>query len=148
MRTVTVAWDPAAERFGATGIHPGHVVEINAPGEPGSAHVATGFAATELLLAGAGSCAAWDVVEIMRKQRRDLVALEVRVEGEQDADPPWAYRTVTLHFTLTGTGVDVAAAERVVALSVDRFCSVIATLRGVAAIRTSVEIVEPVERPA
>jgi putative redox protein len=145
MRTVTVTWDRVADRFRATGTHRGHVVDINAPGRPDAPHAATGFAATELLLAGAGSCAAWDVVEILRKQRQDLVELEVRVEGEQDADPPWAYHAVTLRFALRGTGIDTAAAERAVALSVDRYCSVTATLRGIAAIRTSVEVVEPSE---
>ena len=30
----------------------------------------SGFSASELLLAAAGACAAWDVVQILRKQRR------------------------------------------------------------------------------
>ena len=63
MRTVTVSWDKTAEQFVASGTHRGRELVINAPGEPGVARAPTGFSATELLLAGAGACAAWDVVE-------------------------------------------------------------------------------------
>ena len=45
---------------------------INAPRLPGETRGPTGFSATELLLAGAGACAAWDVVEILRKRRAAL----------------------------------------------------------------------------
>ena len=76
MRTVSISWDPAAEQFHAIGTHRVHEVVINAPERepaPDGAHrPATGFSPTELLLAGAGSCAGWDVVLILRKQLADF----------------------------------------------------------------------------
>lgn len=143
MRTVNVSWDKEAGRFSALGRSRGQVVSINAPPKPTEEHRGpTGFSPTELLLAGAGSCAAWDVVEILRKRRHDIVALDVAVDGDQDADPPWAYRTVTLHFRIAGEGLKLPVLARVIRLSIVRYCSVIATIAGTAAIAATIELVE------
>lgn len=141
MRTVDVTWDQVAESFTASGTIRGHEIAINAPAQPDVKRRPTGFSASELLLAGIGSCSAWDVVEILRKTRTVVAGLAVRVTGEQDADPPWTYRAIHLHFTVTGTGIDPAVVERAIRLSVDKYCSVIATVRGTATITDSVEIV-------
>lgn len=143
MRTVKISWDKEAGRFTALGRHRDQVLSINAPSAPSEEHRApTGFSATELLLAGAGSCAAWDVVEILRKRRADVTALDVEVEGHQDANPPWTYRNVTLHFRVAGERLKVPVLTRVIRLSIVRYCSVITTIAGAAAIAATVELVE------
>lgn len=147
MRTVDVAWDQVAERFTANGTIRGHEIAINAPAQPDVKRRPTGFSASELLLAGIGSCSAWDVVEVLRKTRTAVADLSVRVTGEQDADPPWAYRAIHLHYTFTGTDIDPAVVERAIRLSVDKYCSVIATVRASAAVTDSFEIVEEAAVP-
>jgi putative redox protein len=141
MRTVAVSWDKEGGRFTALGRHRGQTLLINAPAEADEKHPPTGFSATELLLAGAGACSAWDVVEILRKRRHDISALDVSVEGHQDDDPPWAYRRVALHFRVAGEGLKVPVLARVIRLSIVRYCSVISTLAGVAAIEATVELI-------
>lgn len=143
MRSVTIAWDGAAGRFTAKGRNAGQVVSINAPPEPGEARPPTGFSATELLLAGAGACSAWDVVEILRKQRGGIRDLDVTVDGEQSTEPPYAYLSITLHFRLSGAGLRPGVVKRAIRLSVERYCSVLGTVRGVAAIAATVELVAP-----
>ncbi len=113
---------------------------INAPHDG----AATGFSASELLLAGVGSCSAWDVVEILRKQRQRVSTIEVRVEGDQAADPPWAYEHVRLHYTVTGQRLNVSKVRKAVELSERRYCTVIATIRGVAEVTCLVEVREAV----
>jgi putative redox protein len=81
-------------------------------------------------------------VEILRKQRQDLRDLRIEVEGEQHADPPWPYQRVLVRFVVTGVGLDEGQVRRAVELSVDRYCSVISTLRGVATVTSQVVIVE------
>jgi putative redox protein len=158
VRAVRVTWEREASRFVAVGTNgPSRSILIAAPPPTqGRAEASTpmqdrpeaprpaptGFSATELLLAGAGACAAWDVVEIMHKQRQPLSELEVLVTGEQDHEPPRAYRTVTLRFEAGGAGVERQSLERAVAISVERYCSVVATLRGVPEVRTEVSIRE------
>jgi len=153
MKIVSIDWDPVAERFEAEGTHRGHRIGINAPrirpdgeGREGP----SGFSASELLLAGAGACAAWDVVQILRKQQEDIHDLKVEVEGEQHADPPWPYQRILMRFLVDGHALDEGHVRRAVELAVDRYCSVISTLRGVATVTTQVVIREtsPEEREA
>lgn len=148
MRIVEVHWEPESERFTASGKVPEFVIGINAPRlDPDDPP--TGFSPTELLLAGAGACAAWDVIGIMRKRRRPLASLEVRVEGHQDEKPPHAYHRVRLHFTVSGEELDLAELQRVLKLSLDRYCSVLATIRPGAVIEESIEIAQvPARGPA
>lgn len=148
MRVVDVTWEPEVERFTASGTNPDFVIGINAP------HVvpdqaSTGFSPTELLLAGAGACAAWDVIGIMRKRRRPLTSLQVHVEGHQDDKPPNAYNRLRLHFIVSGPQLDHDELQRVLRLSLNRYCSVLATIRPGAQIEESIEIVEvPSAEPA
>jgi putative redox protein len=142
MRTVTVTWEPDAERFAAAGTQPGFVITVNAPhldhGAP-----PTGFSPTELLLAGAGACAGWDVIDIMRRRRHPISGLEVRVDGLQGDKPPHAYEELRLHFRVTGDSVDEAEVRRVLQLSLERYCSVLATVRSETRIEETLEIVSP-----
>lgn len=82
-------------------------------------------------------------MEILRKRRADVSALDVTVEADQDDDPPWTYRRVALHFRMVGHGLKVPVLARVIRLSIVRYCSVITTIAGVAAIEATVELVGP-----
>lgn len=144
MKIVTIDWDPAGERFVAEGTHRGHRIDINAPRTKGGAgrEGPSGFSASELLLAGAGACASWDVVQILRKQNEDIRDLQVVVEGEQHSDPPWPYERILVRFEVVGRALDEGHVRRAIELAVDRYCSVISTLRGVATVTTQVSIAE------
>src|SRR5688500_5653564 len=142
MRTVTVSWDKVEGRFVALGTHRDRIIHINAPAEPGAGRPPTGFSATELLLAGAGACAAWDVVEILRKRRARVNTLDVIVESDQLPDPPWTYQRIALHFRLACKEMGIPVLARIVRLSIVRYCSVITTVAGVAAIEATVELVD------
>lgn len=143
MRTVNVSWDKEAGRFTALGKHAGHSIVVNAPAPPTEVDPKpTGFSPTELLLAAAGACSAWDVVEILRKRRALVDSFDVVVDGEQNEEAPWAYRQVALHYRIGGDGLKVAVLARVIRLSIVRYCSVISTLSGVAAISATVELVD------
>lgn len=143
MRTVSVSWDQEGGRFVALGSHASHPITINAPRAELERRGSTGFSATELLLAGAGACSAWDVVEILRKRRHDITSLDVSVEGHQREDPPWAYELIALHFRVAGEGLSVPVLSRVIRLSIVRYCSVIMTIAAAAAIEATVELVSP-----
>ncbi len=141
MRSVSVAWDKEAGQFVALGSHAGHSISINAPRNEAETRGSTGFSATELLLAGAGACAAFDVVEILHKRRATVQSLEVAVEGTQQEDPPWTYRNVALHFRVVGDDLSYPVIARVIRLSIVRYCSVITTIASAAAIEATVEVI-------
>jgi putative redox protein len=141
VRTVSITWDQEAGRFTALGTHPNQPIAINAPRLDSETRGPTGFSATELLLAAAGSCAAWDVVEILRKRRASVHSMEVSVEGDQAADPPWPYTRVALHFRIQCERLTFPVIARVIRLSIVRYCSVINTMAAAANIEATIEVV-------
>lgn len=109
----------------------GHTIVMDQPRGRAEWH---GFKPSELLLAALVGCSGGDFASILAKQRQAVSSIRVRARGEQDAEPPWAYRTIELVFEVRGTGLDRAAVERALNLAVERYCSVGATVRGVAKI--------------
>jgi putative redox protein len=89
---------------------------------------ATGLRPTEALLSALATCSAIDVVDILAKRRTPLSALEVEVAGERNPTPPRRFLAIDLTFHLTGAAVDRTHAERAVALSLERYCSVASSL--------------------
>jgi putative redox protein len=83
----------------------------------------------DLLLTALAGCTAIDVISILEKQRQPVTDLVIHVEGERAADHPRRYTRVTVTYEVHGTGLNLAAVERAVALSEDKYCSVSATLR-------------------
>jgi putative redox protein len=100
-----------------------------------------GVKPSEMLLIALASCSAVDVVEILKKKRKKLTMLEVTTTGEQDPNPPWAYRKIHLKYCLSGRGLTQKAIEQAIRLSLDKYCSVAATVRGVAQITSDYELV-------
>ncbi|HEX9012323.1 MAG TPA: OsmC family protein, partial [Anaerolineaceae bacterium] len=61
-----------------------------------------GVKPSDLLLIAVASCSAVDVVEILEKKKMRLTHFEVSAAGEQDADPPWTFRKIQLHYRFAG----------------------------------------------
>lgn len=102
---------------------------------------AGGVKPSQMLLIGLSACTAYDVLDIMEKKRKPLTLLEVIATGEQDADPPWAFRRIHLKFRIRGDQLTEKAVKQAIDLSQEKYCSVAATVRGVAEITTDFEIV-------
>ena len=99
-----------------------------------------GIKPSDLLLISLASCSAHDVVLILERQRQKLTNLCVTVEGQNASEPPYQFTDIHVHYTLRGESLDPEKAERAVTLSEEKYCSVAATIRGVARITHSVEI--------
>jgi putative redox protein len=116
---VTLRWGEA-QRFAAA-----------VPGRPAVSVDADGTVAVspvELLLIAAASCTASDVVLILQKQRVALRGLEVHVRGTRREEQPRRYTALHFVFTVTGDGADETKARRAIDLSLEKYCSVVASL--------------------
>jgi putative redox protein len=82
----------------------------------------------ELLLVAAATCSAADVVSILEKQRVALRAVEVHLRGTRRDEHPRRYTALHFVFTVSGDGADEAKARRAVSLSLEKYCSVVASL--------------------
>jgi len=79
---------------------------------------------TEVLAAAIGGCTAMDVVSILEKKRQVVTRYALRVEGEQRAAHPHAFRRVVVTHEIEGPAVDVEAVGRAIELSVTKYCAV------------------------
>jgi len=102
-----------------------------------------GVKPSDLLLLGLAGCASVDVVEILKKKRQLPDAMEIRVEGIQDPDPPWTFRKIHMRYLFRGTQLQRQAVEQAVRLSEEKYCSVAATIRATAEITSAIEIQPP-----
>ncbi len=74
-------------------------------------------------------CAAWDVMSILRKQREPVSGLRVVAESERDAEAPWLFRRLCVHYQFAGAGLNPERVRRAIALSETKYCSTFSTLR-------------------
>jgi len=105
-----------------------------------SAAEGIGVKPSETLLLALAACTAHDVVEILAKKRTPLTSLEIITTSEQDPTPPWPFRKIHLKYRVSGRGLTDKAVEQAILLSEEKYCSVAATIRGVAEITTEYEI--------
>jgi putative redox protein len=96
----------------------------------------------ETLLAGAGGCTAYDVVLILKRGRHDVRGCSVKLDAERAEVDPKVFTKINMHFTVTGKGVPIAAVERAIAMSHEKYCSASVMLGKTAAITTSFEVLE------
>jgi putative redox protein len=84
----------------------------------------------EALLNAVGTCAGSDVVDILEKQRTPLKRLEVDVVGTRRPEHPRRMIALEVTFTIEGDGIEAPQAERAIALSIEKYCTVAASLSG------------------
>jgi putative redox protein len=104
----------------------GYSVVIGRSPDPG--HEWAGVKASDLLLMAAAACSAYDVVEILTKQRMEFRDFKVVCDGEQMKDPPYTFTHIHLHYEIRGP-VSPEKLERAICLSQEKYCSVIGTIR-------------------
>lgn len=102
----------------------------------------TGFRPMELLLVGFGGCSGMDVISILRKKRQPVTGLEINVKGTKTESSPRIYKEVHIEYVVKGKGVEKTAVERAISLSLEKYCSVGATLAKAGTIAHSYKIVE------
>jgi putative redox protein len=118
----------------------GHHLTMDA--DSGSGGHNKGFRPMELLLVGFGGCTGMDVISILRKKRENVSGMEMNVKGEKSDAHPHVYREVQIEYVVKGKGIQKESVERAIALSLDKYCSVGATLGKTAKITHSYRIVE------
>jgi putative redox protein len=73
-------------------------------------------------------CMAADVADIIRKGRHPLTAMRVTFTGARAEEPPRRFTQIDLRFDIQGA-VPPEAVERAIALSREKYCSVLHTFR-------------------
>ena len=134
----TIKWVDNVQFVAETGS--GHALVID--GAPEYSGRNTGPRPMELVLAGAASCTAFDVVLMLNKSRQRFTRLHVDADAERAEVDPKVFTTIKLTFNIVGKGLDPAAVERAVKLSKEKYCSATAMLGMTAKISTEIAISE------
>jgi putative redox protein len=105
----------------------GHTVKMDTSPDSGGHNY--GVRPMQMLLMGLAGCSAIDVISILKKQRQEVRDYKMVVDGEREAGKePSLWKTINVEFHIYGD-VDEDKAKRAVELSVDKYCSVAATLK-------------------
>ena len=121
----------------------GHSIKMDSSPESGGLNY--GVRPMQTLLMGLGGCSAIDVISILKKQRQDVVDYKMTISGEREkGKEPSLWQTINVEFHLYGT-IDEDKASRAVDLSINKYCSVAATLMGAGAKITTQVFVHPAE---
>ena len=94
----------------------------------GEDHAKTGMNPMEVLLNAFGSCSAFDVVEMIRKRRLELVSYRIELTGERHDGVPAYYTHLHAKHVIDAPGLAQPMAERFVDLATNKYCSVAASL--------------------
>ena len=116
----------------------GHLLTMDGAPEGGGRNLAP--RPMEAVLAGTGSCTAYDVVLILKRGRHDVTGCEVKVTAERTTEDPKVFIRIHMHFVVTGRSLADAAVARAIQLSHEKYCSASAMLAKTAEITTSHEL--------
>jgi putative redox protein len=104
----------------------GHTVHLDTSNETGGQNY--GVRPMQMLLMGLGGCSAIDIIMILKKQRQVIDDFSIKITGEREpGKEPSLWQTVKIIFALKGN-IDKEKAARACELSMNKYCSVAATL--------------------
>ena len=109
-----------------------HTVKMDTSPETGGKNF--GVRPMQLMLMALAGCSAIDVISILNKQRQTITDYTMKVHGEREhGKEPSLWKTIAMEFHLWGE-IDEVKAQRAADLSVQKYCSVAATLRAAGAV--------------
>jgi putative redox protein len=116
----------------------GNTVETDA--SPAIGGGGKGMRPMEMLLSSLGACSSIDVIDILKKMRQPLTDIQISIDGQREPDVvPSLFTDIEITFKLHGK-LDPDKAQRAVAMSMEKYCSVTKILEKTAKITWKVEI--------
>ena len=134
----TVKWAGNMTFIAETGRN--HILTMDGAIEGGGRNLAP--RPMEAILSGAGGCAAYDVVYILKRSRKNIQKCEVTLSAERSETEPKVFVSIHLTFRIQGQGLDQKIADRAVDLSVKKYCSALAMIEKTAKISHEVLVEE------
>ena len=89
----------------------------------------TGMNPMDLVLNAVGACAAFDVVEMLKKRRLESKSYRIELSGERSDGTPAYYTKIHAKHFFNAPGLDEKTAQRFVELAMTKYCSVASSLK-------------------
>ena len=118
----SLKWTGSDNRFqGQVGLGPTAILDGNREAGPSP---------MDSVLLGLMGCMGIDVLMVLNKSRVDFDSLEIFADAERAPDIPRFFKKVTLYFEVDGVqDEDNSKLNRAIELSVEKYCSVLHSLR-------------------
>ena len=94
----------------------------------------------ELLLSALTSCAAVEIVSMIKKRRRNFKNIEAISNGIRAETTPKYFKNIDIKYLIYSNDLKIEEAERFISLSLNKYCSVGASLRKDTTVNHSFEI--------
>ena len=83
----------------------------------------------ELLLSALATCAAVEIVSMVKKRRRDFSDIKAEVSGLRAETHPMYYKEVKIKYVIYSKDLQENEAERFISLALEKYCSVGSSIR-------------------
>ncbi|WP_339723310.1 OsmC family protein [uncultured Paraglaciecola sp.] len=111
----------------------GHTLDLDGNGES--------MSPMESVLLSVGACSSIDVVDILKKTRKQVDDCVCQLEAKRAEQAPRFFTAIHAHYIVKGDGLLDKNVARAVQLSTEKYCSVMLMLAGNVEITTSYELV-------
>jgi putative redox protein len=98
-----------------------------------------GQSAPELLLSAVAGCGAVDIVVILKKRKKTITDFVIETTGIRREETPRRFTSIHCKYIVTSPDVSEEELHKVAALSLEKYCSVAATLN--CKVNFSVEVI-------
>ena len=83
----------------------------------------------ELLLSALGGCGAVDIVVMLKKRKKTILHFDIVTEGTRQESTPHYFTKIHCHYVITSPDVEKEELHKVAGLSLEKYCSVAASLK-------------------
>lgn len=115
----------------------GSIVPID--GSPEVGGEGKGYRPKALMLSALAGCSGIDVASLIKKKRLEVASFHIDIEAELTEEHPMFYHKVHVVFHFYGEKLEEEKLERVVSLSVEKYCGVMEMFRKFATVTTAIE---------
>lgn len=97
-----------------------------------------GYRPKALMLSALAGCSGLDIASLVKKMRIDVDDFNIEVEGELTDEHPKYYHKVSMDFHFYGKDLDEKKLNKIVDLSIEKYCGVMAMFQKFADIKVNV----------
>ncbi len=115
--------------------NPGGNLLINDGGNPEE----KAYKPKALMLASLAGCSGLDIASLVKKMRVNVADFTIDVEGELTDEHPKYYHKVSITYNFFGTDLDQKKLQKIVDLSVEKYCGVMAMFEKFADVKVTIK---------
>jgi putative redox protein len=83
----------------------------------------------ELVLSALAACGAVDIVSILKKRKKSIDSFLIETTGTRREETPRSFTAIHCHYVIRSKDVDTEELHKAAALSLEKYCSVAASLK-------------------